>query len=1450
MSLTHRYRRLPLRAKLSLWVSLGVSVIVVALIVAMLLALEQTTRRSVAQVQAALVEAVVRDVDSNLDMRRDALVFGGAVLGERLQIREGAEVEEYFASRPLLRRDFSTVLLVDLDGRVVYSSGSPQPGQPRRNLSDRAYFKEVLRTGEPVIAGPLISKIAPVPLMTFSAPVRHRDGRITGVLVGLLRLDQANFISDVSASRIGDAGYVVLTTQGSTPSFIAHPQPGRVMQAVPGGADPGLAAARQGAAETVEGVDGNGTAALFTRRTLHAAPWTVEAVYPTAEAFAGLRTQQRQIVAVGASIVVASGLLVWWLTTTLLAPMDKLRRALHLDATGSENMLQDVEADSADMAALLEAYYAQKSRRLATETALDASERRLRSIADNLPAFVAYFDKEGCYRYVNAQYRTVFGIDPAAMLGKTIAQGLGEAAYSIVRPHVAAVLAGQAQSFECAVAGHPGVEHLLVSYVPDIGADGEVAGFHSMTLDITGRKKAELLLSRSELRLKAITDSVPAMIAVVDRTQRYRFANARFQSSMGIEPDALIGLSMCEFLGSVAYAELLPEIEGALRGERRQFERTGWKHNAEMHFFVEYVPEVATDGELAGFVVMVLDITERKRMELALAQSEQRVRTIADNLPAMISHFDRDLRYTFANATVGRMFDCASASLIGRTLRDVRGEAGFAVVAPWVSRALAGETVSFETTYLRSDALLQHFEANYIPEVDAAGQVVGLYVLTFEVTERKQKEAQLRASQQLLDRTGAIAGIGGWSLDIASGTVSWTSETRRIHEVDDGFEPTLDSGRDFYADDALLAIEQAVRNGLASGTPWDLVLPLRTARGRSIWARTTGEVEFDADGKAQRLFGALQDVSQRVEHEHELREQAELLQVTLQSIGDGVITADERGCVRWMNPAAERMTGWTSEAASGRPTAEVFRIVHAETRMPAPDPATACLTTLDRTGLAARTVLLSTSGQEFAIEDCASPIHDVKGGLRGAVLVFHDVSEQRRMTDQMTYRATHDALTGLLNRAEFEARLTRVLAKACDEKIDCAMMFIDLDQFKLVNDACGHAMGDKLLCQVSELLRMSVRNRDTLGRLGGDEFGVILEHCTVQQAERVAQSICDRMDEFRFVHDDRRFRIGASIGLVPVDGRWSDTVAAQRAADTACYAAKEAGRNRVHVWFDSDAAMRGQSGETQWASRLEEALDDDDFVLYAQKIQPMQSRVTGLHCEILIRLREADGTIVAPGRFLPAAERFHMASRIDRWMVRRVFEWLAEENGSPADIETVSVNLSGQSLGDRAFHRYVVQLLQEIAVDPTKLCFEVTETAAITNLADASAFIREMRALGMRVALDDFGAGASSFGYLKNLPVDYLKIDGQFIRDIETDPLDMAAVRCFHEVARAIGVQTIAEFVETESIRQVLCAIGIDYAQGYLIHRPEPLEDLLRSVRAGGNCAATPSCDSVLLIGN
>jgi len=627
----------------------------------------------------------------------------------------------------------------------------------------------------------------------------------------------------------------------------------------------------------------------------------------------------------------------------------------------------------------------------------------------------------------------------------------------------------------------------------------------------------------------------------------------------------------------------------------------------------------------------------------------------------------------------------------------------------------------------------------------------------------------------------------------------------------------------------IYAIDVVIPELFRTGHCKDIEYQMVRKDGALIDMLVSSFIEHDASGMPLQSLTIIQDVTQRKREQSELAEQHERLRVTLDSIGDGVITTDADGRIQYLNPVAERLTGWSSGEARGRPSSPVFNIVHEETRRRAMSPVNVCLSENRTVGLAGHTILLSRDCREYHIEDSAAPIKDAAGRTVGVVLVFRDVSEQRLLSLEMTHRATHDELTGLLNRSEFERRLESTLSVAHNGGGRYVLMYIDLDRFKLVNDAGGHAVGDRLLKQVASLLERIARQHDNdiFARLGGDEFGLIVEHCSIEAAQGIAQKICEEIDAFRFPHGDQLLHVGASIGLVQVDERWPTVASLLRAADSACYAAKEAGRNRFLAYFAADEMIESHQKDMQWARRIEHAQDKGQLVLHWQEIKAFHHNAEGLHGEVLLRLVGEDGKLISPGAFLPSAERFYMASRIDRWVVNETFEWMARHREALGHLDMLSINLSGQSIGDRDFHRYVIELIQSIAFDHHKLCFEITETAAIINLSDAISFLESMRAFGIRLALDDFGSGFSSFGYLKNLPADYLKIDGQFIRDLATNPGGQATVRCIHEVARITGKKTVAESVETEAVEALLREIGIDYTQGYLRHRPEPLDRIL-----------------------
>jgi diguanylate cyclase (GGDEF)-like protein len=431
---------------------------------------------------------------------------------------------------------------------------------------------------------------------------------------------------------------------------------------------------------------------------------------------------------------------------------------------------------------------------------------------------------------------------------------------------------------------------------------------------------------------------------------------------------------------------------------------------------------------------------------------------------------------------------------------------------------------------------------------------------------------------------------------------------------------------------------------------------------------------------------------------------------------------------------------------------------------------------------------------------------------------------------EASHRASHDGLTNLVNRFEFEKHLGRVLDLARNMGSEHALMFVDLDRFKIVNDTCGHGAGDQLLRDVVQVICTCMRSTDTFGRLGGDEFGVILDHCSAVRAAEVAEQIRQAVDDYRFEHDGHRFHIGASIGRVQVHGKWSSTAAIMQAADSACYVAKHRGRNRVHAYEDNDSGVLAKKDETQWAQRIEEALDEDRFELHWQRIVPIQRNKTahgGVRGEVLLRMIDVDGRRVSPGEFVPVAERFFLASRMDRWVLKAVFDWLVLHEQDLHHLASLSINLSGQSVGDTEFHAEVLAMMDRLPIDFRRVCFEVTETSAITNLKESVTFFNALRQRGARIALDDFGSGMSSFGYLKTLPADVLKIDGQFMRNLLTDPVDRASVQSMAQLARATHMETVAEWVETAAVQAVLLELGVDYAQGYLHHRPEPLDGLL-----------------------
>lgn len=949
---------------------------------------------------------------------------------------------------------------------------------------------------------------------------------------------------------------------------------------------------------------------------------------------------------------------------------------------------------------------------------------------------------------------------------------------------------------------------------------------------LDARRDAQVL-AKSEARYRALAELSPAGLFVGDAEGQCTYTNERWQEIHGLTGEQALGLGWMRVVAPSEMARLNTAWRAAVQ-ERRQFDEVieiVLPDGTQRSVRSRSSPQFDADGRMTGFVGLVEDVTEARLQQERLSDERQYLASVIESTGVGTWEWHVPSGAMRINerwaAILGYELDELEPVTIDTWKQLLRREdQGRAQAA--LKRHFAGETPQY-----RCEFRMRHKAGHWV-WVLGVGRVLsrladgspewafGTHMdFSEQVRNREAAEQAYRRMELALDG----GGVGLWEYDVARDTLSWHRQLQPLYGLpEDAPAPTYPQWLAMVHPDDRARVEADVAAVIRGERAYDIRFRVVRPDGSVRHMYSMARSRLDRRGRVAGLLGATWDTTELQELSAELAEQHELMRVTLKSIADGVITTDEQGRVTWMNPVSERMTGWLATEAQGRPLEEVFVIRSEETRAPAANPVQACLATGEVASLTPQTVLISRDGTHFGIEDSAAPIRDARGRLLGAVLVFHDVTEQRRLSSEMTYRAKHDALTGLVNRQEFEHRLRRALEHARRDGACHTLLFIDLDQFKLVNDACGHQVGDLLLKQVAQLIGSVVRSRDTLARLGGDEFAAVLEQCTSEQAQRVAQQICDRIDEFRFVHDGRRFRIGASIGLVQVDARWSDLADVLKAGDAACYAAKEAGRNRVHTWYESDRMILERSGDMAWATRLTQALDDERLVLFGQRLQPLGVAREGLHVEALVRMRQTDGSLTLPGSFLPATERFGLAPRLDRWVVRRALRWLAE-HGRGCDLACLHVNLSAQSLADASFRGDIVALLEDAGTAVCHaLCFEITETVALANLGELAEFVDGVRARGARVAVDDFGAGASHFGYLRSLKVDLIKVDGQFIKGMLRDPLDDASVRGFLEVARVLGVQTVAEFVDDEAVLARVRSMGFDFAQGFHIGRPQPLE--------------------------
>jgi diguanylate cyclase (GGDEF)-like protein/PAS domain S-box-containing protein len=590
----------------------------------------------------------------------------------------------------------------------------------------------------------------------------------------------------------------------------------------------------------------------------------------------------------------------------------------------------------------------------------------------------------------------------------------------------------------------------------------------------------------------------------------------------------------------------------------------------------------------------------------------------------------------------------------------------------------------------------------------------------------------------------------------------------------------------------------------------------------------SSEDKFDEQRNDE--FGYLaRFINQAIEQMRESKQDSirakEFAEVTLESIGDGVATTDKHGIITFMNPVAEELCGHSFDDAQFKSLSEIMPLVDEKKGNAVAHPIHACLKNNQSIDIDSNCALLRNDGVKIPVATSAAPITDNEGNVRGAVMVFHDVSEARSLQKELTYQASHDHLTGLYNRREFDCMLKQALHLAKRDNQEHALCYLDLDQFKVVNDTCGHAAGDELLKKLSDHIKKSLRKADIFARLGGDEFALLLLHCSISQATQVAENVQQLINEFRFNWEGKSFQVGVSIGLSALSTTASSATEILATADMACYAAKEDGRNRIHTYHPDDESLQRRRDEMTMVSAVRQALAEDRLVLFAQPIVSSENKNNCTHYEILVRMKDTNGDFILPFRFLPSAERYQLMSSIDRWVVHHSLMYMLERKDRQ-DF-SLAINLSGQSINEDSFLQFVIDEINKYGIDASRICFEITETAAVNNLNHAVEFIETLKKHHCKFALDDFGTGVSSFEYLKRLPVDYLKIDGAFVKQMDENNIDQAMVKAINEVADVMGMKTIAEFVENEAIYDLLNKIGVDFAQGYWISKPEPVEEII-----------------------
>lgn len=1066
-----------------------------------------------------------------------------------------------------------------------------------------------------------------------------------------------------------------------------------------------------------------------------------------------------------------------------------------------------------------------------TEKALHESLLRQSAILDNIPDLAWLKDEKRRFIAVNGPFAQACGVAPEDLAGKTdLDIWPEELAQAYRKDDLEVMQTGKRKNVKERLVDSNGQESWIQTIKTPIFDDsGQVIGTAGIARDITELKTTEDELRQSRNLLQIVLNTIPIRVFWKDRDLNYLGCNQPFAFDAGVRsPEAMIGKDDYQ-MGWREQAELyraddrqvIDSGQPKLEYEEPQTTPDG----SRIWLRTSKIPLRDADGRICGVLGTYEDITERKRVEEALKENEAIFSSFLEHSPVYVFFKDKQIRSLRLSKNFEQMLGMPHQDLLGKTMDDLfPSDLAKSMIADDMRILHEGKQIS-----VIEELNGRIYETTKFP-VLKDGEPFILAGFTVDITERKHAENAVNYAEQRYRTLFEEAPVM-YVITVNDNGTPFIADCNNIFLNTLGYsraEVVQQPLAKFYtpASRSHLMDEGGYQRALAGSFRTE-ERELLTRDGRVVKTLLRAIPEIDPHGEVYGTRAMFVDITERKRMEELLFEEKERAEVTLHSIGDAVITTDTNALVKYLNPVAEALTGWKLADAMEKPLSEVFRIIEEGSRQVATSPVERCLREGRIVGLANHSILISRDGREYAIDDSAAPIRNREGDIIGVVLVFHDVTEERRLSRQVAHDAMHDSLTGLVNRREFEKRLERALMSTKERNISHILCYLDLDQFKIVNDAAGHTAGDELLKQISGLLGGLFRQRDTLARLGGDEFGLLLEDCKLDHALIICNEILAKVRNFPFIWAGRSFQVGVSIGVVPVTPQKESVAQLLSQADIACYSAKDLGRGRIFVYHAEDIETAQRHGEILQAARMRDAMVNDEFRLFCQPIVRLSGEAPEFtHYEILLRMADGAERLALPSAFIPSAERYGLMPAIDRWVIRETCITMARHNVHGAQI---TINLSGNSLDDETLLDYVLHQLREFSIPPEQICFEITETAAIHHLSKAQRFIQGFRERGGKIALDDFGSGFSSFRYLKTLPVDYIKIDGGFVSDMLSNPGDQVMVEAITQVAHALGIKIIAEHASSRDIIERLRQIGVEYAQGFGIGVPLPVELILGS---------------------